>query len=312
VSTLEAERGNLRAALTWSRDEGEADWLLRLASGVWRYWWVSGDLDEGRTWLETALERDRGSNPALRAEALEGAAGLAWAAGDLERAREHAETALPLFTAEHDHRGEQAALIVLGHVELLREQYGRARSLFERSRQLGERYGPRSCLAVAAHNLASVAYSERDLEGATQLYRQARVLFEQDRDTYGAALSDLYLGLVAVEVGSHDDAAYRFREALPVFRQMRFPQYTSQCIGGIAAVIRAREQPQEATRLLAAASALRSRAGIAPTGPAAFWEREQAAARSDLGEASFSTAWAEGLELRDEEALDRAQLAVAG
>jgi hypothetical protein len=31
-----------------------------------------------------------------------------------------------------------------------------------------------------------------------------------------------------------------------------------------------------------------------------------------LGEASSATAWAEGLALRDEEALDRAQLAVSG
>ena len=149
VAALEPERGNLRAALTWSRDGGEPEWLLRLVGGVWRFWWVNGDLDEGSTWLETALERDRGSDPALRAEALEGAAGLAWAKGDLERAREHAEAALPLFTAAGDHRGEQAALIVLGHVALARGQYARARSLFERSRQLAEQYGPRSALAVA-------------------------------------------------------------------------------------------------------------------------------------------------------------------
>ena len=312
VATFEPERGNLRAALTWSRDGGEPEWLLRLVSGVWRFWWVSGDLDEGAGWLETALERDRGREPALRAEALEGAAGLAWAKGDLERARDRAEAALPLFTAAGDHRGEQAALIVLGLVALARDQHARARSLFERSRQLAEQYGPRPALAVSYHNLASVSYAERDLDRATSLYRQARALFEQDGDAYGTALSDLYLGLVAAEAGRHEDATVHFREALPVFRRMRFPQYASQCIGGIAAVLLAREQPQEATRLFAAASALCNRAGIAPTGAAPLWEREQEAARADLGKASFATAWAEGLALREDEALDRAELAVSG
>jgi predicted ATPase/DNA-binding SARP family transcriptional activator len=311
VAALEPERANLRAALTWSRDEGEPEWLLRLASGVWRFWWVSGDLDEGRAWLSTALERDRGRDPAVRAEALEGAAGLAWATGDLERASEYADAALPLFTAARDRRGEQAALIVLGHVELARQQYGRARSLFERSRQLAEQYGPRSVAAVANHNLASVAYGRRDLDDATHLYRQARALFEQDDDAYGVALSDLYLGLVAVEIGRHDAAAVYFRAAMPVFRRMRFPQYTSQCIDGVAAVVRARGKPQEAARLLAAASAFRSRTGIAAGVTATLSEREQAAARIDLGNASFATAWTEGLDLRDEEALDRAQLAIA-
>jgi hypothetical protein len=93
---------------------------------------------------------------------------------------------------------------------------------------------------------------------------------------------------------------------------MRFQQYTSECIGGIAAVVRAREQPQEATRLLAAASTLRKRSGIAAGVAAGLWERERDAARAGLGDASFSAAWDEGLALRDEDALDRAQLAVAG
>ncbi|HST14381.1 MAG TPA: BTAD domain-containing putative transcriptional regulator [Gaiellaceae bacterium] len=312
VAELEPERENLRAALTYGRNEADPEWLLRLASGVWRFWWVNGDLDEGRGWLETALEDDRGSDPALRAEALEGASGLAWAAGDLDRARRHADAALPLFTAAGDRRGELAAMTVLGHVELASERYARARSLFERCRQLAEQGDSGSALAIANHNLGSVAYGQGHLQRATQLYRQARAFAEVAGDAYGAALSDLHLGLVAVETGRHDEAAAHFRAALPVFRRMSFPQYISQCIGGIAAVVRAREQPQEATRLLAAAGALRDRTGGAPTVAATLWEREQTAARRELGDDSFATAWAEGLDLRDDEALDRAELAVAG
>ena len=311
VAELEPERGNLRAALTWSRDEGEPDWLLRLVSGVWRFWWVNGDLDEGSTWLETALEQSHGADPALRAAALEGAAGLAWARGDLARARDHAESALPLFTDIGDRRGEQAALIVLGLVALARRQYARGRSAFERCRRLAEQHGPRSTLAVAHHNLASVAYGERDLARAATLYRQARTLFEQADDAYGVALSDLFLGLVDVEAGRHEDAAAHFRVALRVFRRMRFQQYASECLGGIASVVRARERPQEATRLLAAASTLRKRSGIVPSVASGLWEREREAARAELGEVSFMTAWEEGLVLRDDEALDRAEIAIA-
>jgi len=311
VATLEPERGNLRAALTWGRDEGEPEWLLRLVGGVWRFWWVNGDLDEGSTWLEIALQRNQDADPALRAAALEGAAGLVWARGDLERARSHAESALPLFSGFGDRRGEQAALIVLGLVALARQRYSSARSAFERCRQLAEQHGPRSVLAAAHHNLASVAYGEHDLIGAASLYRQARTLFEHDDDAYGVALSDLFLGLVDVEAGRHEDAAVRFRVALQVFRRMRFQQYASECLGGIASVVRARERPHEAARLLAAASTLRKRSGIVPSVASGLWEREREAARAELGEATFMTAWEEGLSLRDEEALDRAELAVA-
>jgi tetratricopeptide (TPR) repeat protein len=311
VAALEPERGNVRAALTWSRDEGEHELLLRLVSGAWRSWWVNGDLDEGTKWLETALARSHGTDPALRAASLEGAAGLAWARGDLDRASEHAESALSLFTDLEDRRGEQAALIVLGLIALSRRQYDQGQSAFERCRQLAEQHGPRATLAIAHHNLASVAYGEGELARATTLYRQARSLFEQDDDAYGVALSDLFLGLVDVEAGCHEDAAVHFRVALRVFRRMRFQQYASECLGGFASVVRARKRPQEATRLLAAASVLRKRSGIAAGVASGLWERERDAARSELGEASFVTAWEEGLVLREAEALDRAEFAVA-
>ena len=63
---FEPERGNLRAALTWSRDAGEPEWLLRLVGGVWRFWWVNGDLDEGSSWLDDgarAGSRERSGAP---------------------------------------------------------------------------------------------------------------------------------------------------------------------------------------------------------------------------------------------------------
>ena len=201
---------------------------------------------------------------------------------------------------------------MLGLVALARHQYVRARSLFEHGRQLAEQYGPRPTLAIAYHNLASVSYGERDLDGATRMYRQARALFEQDGDAYGAALSDLYLGLIAVEADRHEDAAVRLREALPVFRRMHFH--------AVRLAVHRRDRCRRAGTRAAAGGDAAVRGGERAPQPRRdrtdrrhrLWEREQTAARADLGEASFATAWAEGLALRDEEALDRAQLAVSG
>ncbi len=149
VTQVEPERDNLRAALVWSREAGAADLLLRLTTAVWRFWWISGALSEGRDWLEIALRESAGSEPGLRAEALEGAAGLAWAAGDLDRAQRQAEAALAAYAGAGDSRGERAALIVLGHVALARGRFRTAESRFERSRRLAEAEAARGACPVA-------------------------------------------------------------------------------------------------------------------------------------------------------------------
>jgi predicted ATPase len=48
---LEADLGNLRAALSWGA-EHDPQMMLLLADALWRFWWVH--LTEGRAWLERA------------------------------------------------------------------------------------------------------------------------------------------------------------------------------------------------------------------------------------------------------------------
>ncbi len=165
---------------------------------------------------------------------------------------------------------------------------------------------------MTLHNLGSVAFGEGKLERAVELYEQALELYERDADSYGVALCELYLGLVAVEAGRHEEAAGRLGRALPVFREMRFSQYAAQCLEGIAAIVRTRGEPREAALLLAAASALRERTGEGPTVAARLRERELAAARAQLGDKAFEAVWSEGRALREETAFDRAQAAVRG
>ena len=310
VDEMARERDDIRAALEWSWNAGEAEKLLRLAKSVWRFWWIGGDLAEGRAWLDVALDLGADLDPVPRAEAHEGAAGLAWAQGDLDRAREHAQAALSHFSAAGDHRGEQAALTVLGHVALGRGDFDTARSLFGRSLRLAEQHADTTDAGVATHNLGSVAYVEGDLEAAERLYGEARSRYRAKADAYGVALSELYIGLVSIDAGRPKEAADCLGRALETFREMRFRQYATQCLEGIAAVVHARGDVREAVRLLASASALRERIGIAPSVAAGMRERELAATLAELGDDDFAAAWADGLARAEDEALDLACAAV--
>jgi tetratricopeptide (TPR) repeat protein len=150
------------------------------------------------------------------------------------------------------------------------------------------------------------------LAGAAERYDESLELYRSLGDRYGVALSELYLGMVEVERERHDEATGHLARALPVFREMGFLQYSSQCLELIAELLRARGDAQEAARLLAGANAIRDRTGQSGTAWARRPEREIAMVRTALGDERFEAAWAEGRSLRDDELFARAERAVAG
>src|SRR5262249_18304937 len=66
----EEELGNLRAALTWAREQREAEVGLRLIGVWWWYWDARGPLDEGIAWAEALLAVDAAESRARRATLL--------------------------------------------------------------------------------------------------------------------------------------------------------------------------------------------------------------------------------------------------
>ena len=95
LDRLEVERANLRAALGWLDESGDAASLLRLAGAFFWFWYIRGPLDEGRSWLERALAGQDADVPdGPRTRAMIGAAVLAHYQGDDDRARTWLEASL--------------------------------------------------------------------------------------------------------------------------------------------------------------------------------------------------------------------------
>ena len=94
---LRREQENLRAALRWAIDGGEAEVGLRTAGAIWDYWHYWAELREGARWLEALLALPAaGPATLVRAKALRGLAGILYWQGDADRSFALYEEALAI------------------------------------------------------------------------------------------------------------------------------------------------------------------------------------------------------------------------
>ena len=95
VEQAETEIDNLRAAFAWSRENGDVELALQIASSLQPLWLTRGRLREGQSWIDAALADldtvDREVAPAVRARTLADAALLDGWVGVPERKEQAAE-----------------------------------------------------------------------------------------------------------------------------------------------------------------------------------------------------------------------------
>lgn len=113
-SRLEHRHDNLRAALRWLLDRGQAEAALRLAIALGWFWWTRGYHIEGWRWLEEALTSAPAADPALRTKALIMAGLMLMYRGDVGRSKAMLEDALSLAQQRQDPVDIAEALTYLG------------------------------------------------------------------------------------------------------------------------------------------------------------------------------------------------------
>ena len=148
LDRLTIDYPNLRAAIRWSIDAGEAELALRFVSAMWRYWQQVGRLVEGSEFAESALAMPGSESPTpARLAALSAAGGIAYWHGRREDSFRHY------------------------HEEL------------ELARQLGDV----AYEADATWNLSFERYIAEDASGTAEMLEAALSLYEQIGDERGAA-----------------------------------------------------------------------------------------------------------------------------
>jgi predicted ATPase/DNA-binding SARP family transcriptional activator/Flp pilus assembly protein TadD len=220
LDRLETEHDNLRQALTTFRELEASEVELRLAAALWRFWWQRGYLSEGRDWLEQALADAGDADPALLADAHDGAGALAEAQADLAAAALHHEAALKLRRAIGDRSGEIRSLTDFGIVADKLGDSERAVRLFEEGIALARDEDDRPRLAACLANLGFVCLDRGDSQRAATAFRESLELFRDLEDQQNLSYVLGGLGNLVFLEGDYAGAAALQEESLRVLREL--------------------------------------------------------------------------------------------
>jgi predicted ATPase/transcriptional regulator with XRE-family HTH domain len=250
LTRLEAERTNLRAALSWLRDREEYGLGLRLATALGGFWHVRSANAEGRMWLESFLARSSvdDASHADRIAALRWAGELAGLEGDLTTAQTHLEQSLTLARGAGDRRGVAAALRAIGSAQFQQGQIEASRAPFSEAIALTRELGDQRQTAFLLAYLAVAVARQGDFERAEALVAESRELFGELADT-GSFEADLGLlgeGLIAFMEGDQDRAEDRFNAALRLGQALDAKAIVAATLGGLGEIALARGQRAEA------------------------------------------------------------------
>jgi predicted ATPase/DNA-binding SARP family transcriptional activator/Tfp pilus assembly protein PilF len=342
---LERDLDNIRGALAWLGERGDAEAELRLALALGRFWGEAGRCSEGRDCFLRALARPGAAPPtAARSWALYAAGTLSLTLGDYTPARRLFEEALIVSRAA----GEKPALAVtFNNYGLLARDggdYATARRLFEEALAVNRETGDRKSQAPNLCNLAHTLLGEGDYAQAKRLYEEADAI---DREFGGWGDAFWGPGVVALKQGDDATARRILEEALERARAVRHQPTMAEVLRHLAqlacrqgeyaqaqayleegltlsqslehlraivyslqafaALAVAQSEPERAARLFGAADAILASMGTAlsPTDRAEH-DNHVSTTRAQLDEAAFAAAWEEGNALTTEEAIELA------
>jgi predicted ATPase/DNA-binding SARP family transcriptional activator/DNA-binding CsgD family transcriptional regulator len=307
ANRLEADHDNMRAALSWSL-EREPETALRLAGTLARFWEMRASFVEGSEWLEAALHQSDRVEAATRAKLLSEAGTFAFYRADFDHAIVLHGEALELYRQVGDDSGVAFALMCLGAQHFEKGDYERAAPYLEEALALSRRIGDKRNTAGTLHNLAEVDRQRGNYERAKTLGLESIALLREIKDDYRLSIVVGWVGLLAVWSGDEYDLAEVFlKEALALERKLGNWAYGAYSLEGFAGLAGARRQGARAARLWGASEALRASIGAAlPPEPRPYYERSMAAARAQLGEDAWETAFAQGMTMSAEEAAEYA------
>jgi non-specific serine/threonine protein kinase len=162
LDRIKLEYDNIRSVLNWtSKEEPEAG--LRLAAGLWRFWYLNGYWEEGQRWLPQMLTRQPASTDIIRVKAINRLAVIAVLQGDGVTAQALATQALKVA---RESAGDREAAFALNTMAIIAGEhcdFSAARALLEESLGIRRELGDQALTANTLNNLGILSFRQGNM-----------------------------------------------------------------------------------------------------------------------------------------------------
>ena len=238
LARLEAERDNLRAALSWSAAAGAEVKGMQLAAALQTYWYLAGYMSEGRSYLHRLLSAGEGESADLgvRASALQTQGVLAYYQGDYATARRSWEESLALRRTQGDRIAVDQLLNNLASVLRALGDYAAAREYFEQSLEIKRERGDRAGIGLMLFNLALLACDQGHLAEAHRLLDDCLKIQRELGDPHVIAASRCAQAGVMLLQCDFDGARHAAEQSLRYFRDAGTDYLTAEALEALAKV----------------------------------------------------------------------------
>jgi predicted ATPase len=310
LDRLEAEHDNLGAAISWLLDQDQLGPAFQLGAMTWQYWWLRGHTEENARYGEVIVANGEKLPPHQLGYAQIGLGVLLILSGDKARAQLLFEQALALFRRLGDKRSVAIVTGYLGHLAALRGDYEKAGKLLTESLASPQELGDDVSIALMYNFLGQVRLSGGDNDAAARLLSQGLDAARRVPDRFPLLVSLYDLARSSQAREDLAGAAGFLREGLSVASAAGDESSVGYYLQRLASVARQRDDPGRAVRLLAAADALLQAAGtgwlLAYAATAPSDDDTLPGLRSQMGNATFQQAWAQGAAMGRQRAVEYA------
>ena len=306
LERLETEHGNLRAAMRWLLEKGEAEAAARFAWALWLFWFHRGHQEEGRRWIEEVLTKNDALPTDLQARVLYADGALSWGFRENPDTIRLLEESRALFRRAGDRHGEALALAASGIPTLQQGDVERAIVILEEGIELLRESGDKWETSFMLAHLGMIYLDRGEDARATRLFEESLALSWETGHKFAGCVSLYNLARVAQAQGYHERAAGLYAVGLTLALELGDKANAAYCLEGLARVTGARGDHEGAARIFGAAEALLEAAGdplYAHAQDRADYERAMDALRSRLNEEAFRAAWTEGRAMEMERAV---------